>query len=202
MEVDLRLTADGELVVFHDATLDRLTAERGPIIERTADELRAIDIAGSDETISSLTDLLALTGGRTALFLELKSPIAPDACARMVAALVRALAAYGGAVAAMTFDADLLALMRRALPDTPLGIAAGGEGRHRALVGRFGRDMLLHLPRTKPDFVSYQALALPHPATSFARRKRPILAWTVRSAGEAQRLSAHADQIIFEGFRP
>lgn len=202
VEIDLRLAADGTLVVFHDATLDRLTGASGPLIAQTGDELRRTAIKGCDETISSLTDVLALAAGRAALFLELKAPPAHAAQAAMVASLVKALSCYGGAVAAMTFDPDLLSLLRRALPDTPLGALAGGEGRERSLVHRFGRDMLLHTPRTRPDFIAYYGLALPHPAASLARRRRPLLAWTVRSAAEARRLASLADQIIFEGFRP
>lgn len=202
VEVDLRLTADGGLAVIHDATLERTTGGCGKVAAHSLDALRATPLRGSDETVSSLADLFALVGGRTALFLEAKSPGPPEAKARMVAALTRALAGYGGAVTVMSFDPDLLALLRRTLADTPLGILAGGESRRASLVSRFGRDMLLHTPRTRPDFVAYYATALPHPAPARTRRRRPVLAWTVRSAVEAARLAPHADQIIFEGFRP
>lgn len=202
VEVDLQLTADAGLVVCHDRTLERTTNGTGRIADHSLDALRRTTIRGSDETLSSLTDVLALTSGRAALFLEAKSPADPLAKAAMANALARALAAYGGAATIMTFDPDLLALLRPTLPDTPLGILAGGE-EHGSLVSRFGRDMLLHTPRTKPDFVGYYATALPHPGPSFARRRgRPVLAWTVRSAQEATRLSAYVDQIIFEDFRP
>ena len=202
VEVDLRLTADGGLVVIHDALLDRTTEVSGLVADHTLDELRAIDLSGSDETLSSLTDLLALVSGRTVLFLELKAPSEPANKARMASTITRSLGGYGGAAAVMTFDPDLLALLRPALTDTPLGILAGGENRKEPLVARFGRDMLLHMPRTKPDFVAYNAVALPNPAVRLARRQRPVLAWTVRSPQEARRLSPHADQIIFESFRP
>lgn len=202
VEVDLRLTADGGLVLLHDATLERTTFGEGRADAHTLDELREIAIRGSDETLSSLGDLLALVGGRAALFLELKAPYAPAARAAMTAALARALGGYGGAVAAMTFDPDLLGLLRRTLPDTPLGILAGGESGRASLVNRVGRDFLLHTPRTRPDFIAYYATALPHPVVSLARRKRPVFAWTVRSRVEADRLKPHVDQIIFEGFAP
>lgn len=201
VEVDLRLTADGGLAVIHDSTLDRTTGETGRVLERTLDELRAVPLRGSSETLSSLTDLLALTSGRSALFLEAKAPVDPADKARMAAALTRALGGYGGAAAVMTFDPDLLSLLRRSLNDTPLGILAGGEERHASLVSRVGRDFMLHTPRTKPDFVSYYANALPHPAPARSRKKRPVLSWTVRSAEEAARVEPYVDQIIFEGFR-
>lgn len=202
VEVDLRLTRDGALIVCHDATLERTTHGTGRIADRTADELRTIGLRGTDETLSSITDLFALTGGRAALFLELKAPPTAEAQAVMARAIGTALAGYGGAAAVMTFDPDLLALLRRTLQGTPLGILAGGESRRASLVSRFGRDFLLHAARSKPDFVGYFARALPHPGPARGRRGRPVLAWTVRSAAEATRLRRAADQIIFEGFRP
>ncbi len=202
VEVDLQLTADAGLVINHDATLDRTTDGTGRISDYPLDDLRRIRIRGSDETLSSVTDLLALTSGRAPLFIELKSPADPTAKVAMASVITRALAGYSGAVALMTFDPDLLALLRPALKDTPLGILAGGE-EHGSLISRFGRDMMLHTPRTKPDFVSYYAVALPHPGPALQRRRgRPVLSWTVRSAAEAKRIEPYVDQIIFEDFRP
>ena len=202
VEIDFRLTADGGLVLIHDATLDRTTAETGPVAAHTLDALRAVTLRGTDETLSSVTDLFALVGGRAPLFIELKSPPEPSAKAAMAAAITRALGGYGGAAAVMTFDPDLLGLLRKALPDTPLGILAGDESPRASLVSRFGRDAMLHTPRTKPDYIAYYATALPALAVTLKRRKRPVLAWTVRSAAEAARLAPHVDQIIFEDFRP
>ncbi|MEO1104842.1 MAG: glycerophosphodiester phosphodiesterase family protein [Pseudomonadota bacterium] len=202
VEVDLQLTADGGLAVIHDQTLDRTAHGTGPVMAHALDALRATPLKGIDETVSSLDDLLGLTSGRAPLFIEMKSPGSEPGRAAMAAAITKSLSRYGGAAAVMTFDVDLLALLRRALPDTPLGAVAGGEERGASLVSRFGRDTMLHSPRTKPDFIAYFATALPHPAVTYHRRKRPVLAWTVRSKPEASRLARHVDQIIFEGFRP
>lgn len=202
VEVDLQLTADGGLIVAHDSTLDRTTDQSGRIIERTTDELRGVPLKDCDETLSSLDDLLALVSGRAALFLEAKAPRDHVDKARMAAAIVKSLGRYSGAATVMTFDPDLLGILRRSLRDTPLGILAGGEGRHGSIVSRFGRNFMLHTVRTKPDFVSYCAEDLPHLGPARTRQRRPVLAWTVRSEQEAARLAPHVDQIIFENFRP
>ena len=202
VEIDLRLTADGELVVLHDAMLDRTAAAEGPVATRTLAELRAVPLRGTDETLSSLADVFALVSGRAPLFLDVKAPRTIARQAAMAAAVQRALAGYSGATAVMTFEPDLLGLLRRGLPDTPLGILAGKDIGHASVVSRFGRDAMLHTPRTKPDFIAYYAPSLPNPAVRFHRRKRPVIAWTVRTAQEQDRLAPHADQIIFEGFVP
>lgn len=43
IETDIRLTADGELVIIHDATVDRTTNGSGKVCEMTLAELRALD---------------------------------------------------------------------------------------------------------------------------------------------------------------
>jgi glycerophosphoryl diester phosphodiesterase len=52
LELDVRLSRDGAVVVHHDRTLDRTTALRGPLADRTVDELQRADIP-------SLADVLA-----------------------------------------------------------------------------------------------------------------------------------------------
>jgi glycerophosphoryl diester phosphodiesterase len=58
LETDVRLTADGVLVVFHDAGLDRVTNGRGPVARSTAAQLRALRVAGT-HPIPTLVDVLA-----------------------------------------------------------------------------------------------------------------------------------------------
>ena len=58
IECDLQLCADGEAMVFHDARLDRLTDATGPVIGRTADALRQVNLRGTADRILTLPALL------------------------------------------------------------------------------------------------------------------------------------------------
>jgi len=74
-ELDVHLTADGEVVVMHDATLDRMTDARGPVRAMTMAALRAVRVKGTGgEPLPSLADATALTrdAGRI-LRLEIKA---------------------------------------------------------------------------------------------------------------------------------
>ena len=81
IECDVQQTADGAAVVFHDWELERLTAETGPVLARTASALSRLRLQGSDDTIWPLPRLLAEVAGRVPLLIELKSrrqvPFAP-----------------------------------------------------------------------------------------------------------------------------
>jgi glycerophosphoryl diester phosphodiesterase len=57
VECDVHASADGQLAVIHDATLDRTTNGSGPVAARTMTELRALD-AGEGERIPTLEELL------------------------------------------------------------------------------------------------------------------------------------------------
>jgi glycerophosphoryl diester phosphodiesterase len=71
IECDVHLSADGELVVIHDHTLDRTTSGSGLVAERTLAELRALD-AGDGERIPVLAEVCELARGRVGLCVELK----------------------------------------------------------------------------------------------------------------------------------
>lgn len=61
VECDVHLSADGEVVIMHDATLDRTTDARGPVAARSAAELRAVRVRGTGgEGVPMLADLAAL----------------------------------------------------------------------------------------------------------------------------------------------
>ena len=59
IEIDVQMSADGHAMVFHDDTLDRLTAKAGPIVAHTAEALGRIMLSGSDQTIPTLAQVLA-----------------------------------------------------------------------------------------------------------------------------------------------
>ncbi|ACV10631.1 glycerophosphoryl diester phosphodiesterase [Halorhabdus utahensis DSM 12940] len=72
IEVDVRRCASGELVVFHDETVDRLTDETGAVAEYTAAELADMDIDGSGEGVPELSAVLEAVPPDVGLDLELK----------------------------------------------------------------------------------------------------------------------------------
>lgn len=90
VEVDLRTTRDGAIVVLHDGKLDRTTTGTGPLKERALSEVRALRLrnaAGAppvDEPIPTFEEMLRRAHGRIGFYLDCKD-IDPEA----VAALVR-----------------------------------------------------------------------------------------------------------------
>ena len=76
IEIDLRGTKDGEVVILHDDTLDRTTNGKGRVTELTLVELKKLD-AGAGERIPTYEEVLQLvTGTGVKLLLDIKeSPV-------------------------------------------------------------------------------------------------------------------------------
>jgi glycerophosphoryl diester phosphodiesterase len=207
IEVDLRAATGNMPVVFHDATLDRLTGEKGPVAEREAADLRAIPLHGSSDTILSFAELLAIVGGRVPLLLEVKSTWTGDG--RFEANIASALSSYPGPVAVMSFDPYSVAAFREEAPTLPRGLVAGrfDEERHWSHLTpkqRFAMRHLLTAAFARPNFIAYDIGALPSVAPIAARLLfgLPLLTWTVRSQEERERATRYADAMIFEGIVP
>ena len=73
IECDVQDTADGEAVVFHDHTLERLTDQHGPVRARTAAELTGLAIAATADRIPTLQTFLERVNGRVPLIITSSS---------------------------------------------------------------------------------------------------------------------------------
>jgi len=86
VEIDVRMTRDGQLVVIHDETVDRTTDGRGYVKDLTFSELRRLD-AGKGERIPTLEEILRFTQGKVILQIELKAREATDPTVHLIEGL-------------------------------------------------------------------------------------------------------------------
>lgn len=206
IECDIQLTADGELVVFHDDALERLTLAAGPLRARTLADLKTIAYRDTAGRIPTLGEFLARVASRTPLLIELKSNWDGDSLIAERAAAI--LAGYSGPFALMSFDPWLVRAVRLAAPALPRGIVA--ERRYDdpdwrlSAAQKFALGSFTHIGQTRPHFIAYRVRDLPALVPLFARNVlgMPLLTWTVRTEAERARAARWADQMIFEGFLP
>ena len=202
IECDVQISADGEAMVHHDFILGRLTRGNSRLDERTAADLQGIDYFATSDRMPTLGDLCDLVAGRVPLLVELKSRF--DGDERIAARTAAVLAGYAGPVAAMSFDPALIATIRRLAPRLPRGLVAmrrDADAPNRA-ISRLG--YLQHLFAARPQFLAYRVQDLTTRPPRAARHllRWPLLTWTVRTPEQRNAAIQHADQMIFEGFRP
>jgi glycerophosphoryl diester phosphodiesterase len=203
-EADVRLSRDGEIFVFHDDDLFRLTGADGLFRDRDSAELKRLRLRGGAAGLPTLAEFLG-EARATPLILELKSDFGGDvALARAVAA---ALADHSGPVALKSFDPALIAVLRAGGAPWPLGVVAQAdyEDADFARLSAQEKDGLarfVHARETRPDFLSWRCADLPSAPCEIFRACAggPVMSWTVRSPAQAQRVLRGADQIVFEGF--
>lgn len=197
IECDIQRSRDGQAMVFHDDELDRLTAVRGLVAERTAAELGGIVLTGGTDTIPTLRQLLDQVAGRVPLLIEIKSDHSLGAkIGATCAAVRRELQDYAGPHAVMSFDPRIVRWFARHSPETVRGLVMTEED-DRGLTGILRRHLWLWIAR--PDFLAYDVLNLPSRFAAAQRaRGLPLLTWTVRSADLRERAARHADAPIAE----
>lgn len=209
IEVDLQETADGDALVFHDYTLDRLTEASGAVIDRPTAALTNVSMKAGGERLWLLQDLFDLVDGRVPLIIEIKSLSRRDAQADFVRNVIDQVAAYRGPAAIKTFDPDMLAVARSHNPGVLRGIVADAarpeaDFLRYTRMERFILRNMLHAPRTRPHFVSYGIQDLPSLPPRLFRNLfgYPLMTWTVRTREQRERAALYADQMVFEGFDP
>jgi glycerophosphoryl diester phosphodiesterase len=150
LELDLQVSADGHLVVFHDQTVDRITDGEGPLADHTLAELRALSVSG--ERIATFDEVLEAIDGFP-LQVELKAPKA----AGELAALIRTRPELHDQFHINTGEIGYLTEMHRLLPSARLAYSA--EGASTELVDRavqlHGVAVYLSLPDLTEEIVAY-----------------------------------------------
>lgn len=209
IECDLQKSADGEAMVFHDATLDRLTDATGPVNSRTAQELQGLVLSGAADRIGTLEDLLVQVSGSVPLFIEIKSDwTAPDTA--WLSRICAQLTAYTGPAALMSFDPAVMAHVRAIAPDLLRGIVGCTVTKQDWPEATFNADRalalsdLLETGPAAPDFINYRISDLPTAVTRYVSQvqRLPVLAWTVRTRLDLAHATKVADAAVFEGLPP
>jgi glycerophosphoryl diester phosphodiesterase len=206
IECDLQVSADGEAMVHHDAALGRLTEGAARLADLFSADLKRVPFKATADRMLTLGELCDLVAGRVTLLVELKSRF--DGDLRLAQRTAQVLGQYQGPVAAMSFDPQPVAALRRLAPRLTRGLVA----QRRDPAGRRENDtppaQRTHYARDALaaglQFLAYRVSDLPAALPLFARAvlRLPLLTWTVRTAEDRARAARWADQIIFEGFRP
>jgi glycerophosphoryl diester phosphodiesterase len=207
IECDVQLTSDGEAVVFHDFTLDRLTAAQGDIQNHSAHDLCKLQLMQSADTIPTLQQFITKIAGKTPLIIEIKSKFNNDL--RLTHRVAEIVSSINAPIAVKSFDPACIAELRRIAPHIPRGIVGMGnyecdEFSHISNDHKHDLINLYNFRNTMPDFLSWHFKHLEQLSKTLVKNElnHPIFAWTIHDATEAKMAKIYASQIIFEGFIP
>lgn len=202
VELDVQLTADGQVVVFHDNDLKRMCGVDKRIDEVTYNELKTLTLLDSDQHIPLLSEVVEILDGATLLceFKAMRAYTDTSLCE----ATVPILDSYKGAVCIESFNPFMVRWFRKHAPHYIRGILSKRfEKGEIAQLLRLPLSSLFTNWLSRPDFIAYRHTDHTQPFFRLCRFFRPMtVAWTVTSADEARESKKRFNTFIFEGYLP
>ncbi|MFN3609238.1 MAG: glycerophosphodiester phosphodiesterase family protein [Hyphomonas sp.] len=195
IEFDLRPSADGEVMVFHDPLLERMTGAEGQFESHPASDLKSRRLNGGEEPLPAFADLLSFWPRDLPMLAEMKIDGSTDPVA-FAGKVGARLLDWPGLAAAMSFS-DIAV---RALPE---GLMRGqliapsaqyGEAYFDAFAGRAIADGI--------DYLAVHYTDAARAAAATAATNMPFAVWTVRAQADLAALSPYRPALIFEHFSP
>lgn len=200
IELDIQLSKDGEVVVFHDDTLPRVCGVEGRVDAYTLAELREMRLCGTDERIPLLSEVFEVVAGRSPFIIELKTgPRNRELCEKGLALLNT----YQGDCCIESFDPRIVAWFRRNAPERLRGqLASAPKSYDIPKIGALALGNLMLNVIARPEFVAYKDEAKPALVRFVDRHGSLRVLWTAREEAESGRVEQQNDMVIFEFYHP
>ena len=197
MELDVQLSKDGEVVVFHDDTLDRVCGVHARVDELSWAELQELRLCGTEYGIPLFSEVLAVVRGRTPLIVELKTGKRNrELCEKTYALLTD----YRGDACVESFNPLIVGWFRLHAHDLLRGQLAAPMRNYKEQ-SRPAAFLLSHCLLNvfgRPQFIAYKIGYRP-PTVRLAERMGAMrVGWT----SHEPKNEAHRDAVIFEFYRP
>jgi len=189
IECDVRLSSDGQVVIFHDHNLRRLCASALAVEATTASVLAGQRLFDTGEQIPRLRDLVELVAGQVPILIELKCR--GGNAARLAQAVVAELGDYAGPVGVMSFEPAVGKWLTRHAARLSRGLVISEKA------SAFNRWRCIKTG--SPQFLAIDRAAIARPWVARQRERRWIYSWTIRSAEQSKTAEIHADALIWEG---
>lgn len=198
IELDVQLTKDGQVVVFHDDTLERVCGVSGRVDAYTYAELQRFRLCGTEERIPLFGEVLAAISGCRALIVELKRGKKNAELCRKTYELLKS---YEGAACIESFDPGIVFWFRRHAGEILRGQLATETEDYKDTLKRpaaFVMSRCLLNFVTKPQFIAYKLCRRPLTVRLAKWMGAMDFCWTSHAAENERK----HDGVIFEFYRP
>lgn len=204
IELDVQLTTDHKLVVFHDESLLRMCGVDKKLTECSYEELCKYHLADSQEKIPLFDDVLQVIGGKVPLIVEVKSEGDWKTTTQMMA---ERMDKYAGCYCMESFHPLAVKWFRDHRPDVIRGqLSTDYKADH--IKGNPCRNFLLTNLMlnfmSRPDFIAYNHRWKNNFSYKLCRKIFPVenVAWTIKNQQELNEAEKTFDVIIFDSFNP
>ena len=209
IEIDVQLSSDGEIFVFHDHSAARMCGIDKKLSEMTAEEIKTLRLADTDEHIPTLAEVLTLVDARVPLLIEVKYYAETT---KLCTLLAEALDSYDGSFAVQSFDPRVLRYFKKYRPRFARGQLVAkatkrserkGTDAQNPFVSFLLNHLLLNV-LSRPDFISIQKNHTRELGFIIATEvfKAKAFIWTVKNDKQYEFFKKQGYFSIFENIRP
>lgn len=203
IELDVHLTKDGRLAVFHDSDLKRITGTEGILEEKTWGELSGLFLEGTSEHMPLFDEVLSITENRSPLIIELKTRNNRKELAK---AVCERLDSYQGIFCIESFDPLAMGEVRKLRPQIIRGQLSCDFFRDDEKLPFWQKMLLTNMITnriSRPDFIAYKFEDHDVPAYKRAVSNGLLdVAWTIRNCQDFKYCRKNGIVPIFEKFDP
>lgn len=201
MELDIQLSKDDQVVVFHDDNLQRVCGVDKRVDELTYLELQELSLFGTEERIPLLTDVFALVAQRVPIIVEVKTGRKNKLLCKHALDLIKQ---YPGDVCVESFHPGIVDWFRTADKSLFRGQLAAGAASFRSLpkMQAFMLSNLLTNFNTRPHFIAFRADEETTLAKLVCKIGAMSVVWTVNDTMDYKHYEETHDAVIFEYYRP
>ncbi|MGN0406519.1 MAG: glycerophosphodiester phosphodiesterase family protein [Bariatricus sp.] len=202
IELDIHITHDNQVVVFHDDTLDRICNVPGTIEESDYQDLAGLRLQNTGERIPLFSEVLHYVNGRVPLLIELKLPSSDT---RLCNYTLELLQNYHGPYLIQSFNSLGIRWFFKHAPHIlrgQLSSALTKTDPQCPFLARFCVQHLLTNLYCHPDFISYKFADTSNLSVWLNQHlfRIPIAVWTLRNSQTYRQAKTKFDMYIFEGF--
>lgn len=193
IELDIRLTKDNQIIVFHDNNTKRITKQNKIVEKNTYKELNNQDIIH----IPLLNEVLKLVDGKVPLLIEIKPTTNTG---ELETKLMELLKDYKGKYAIQSFSPKVLYWFKRNYPKVLRGQLSHKYTKQKlsSLKKYILSNMLLN-NITKPHFISYKYNELtPEQIKKLKKKNIHVIGWTITNEREFNHYKKYYDNLICE----
>lgn len=199
IELDVQLSRDGEVMVFHDYTLIRMTGVDKKLCELDAKELGELKLGGTEQKIPTFREVLSLIGGRVPVLVELKGESFDTALCPKVAEILKE---YNGSFCVESFNPLLIKDIKKYLPDSYCGLLYTNacKDKKKCSVINIAVTLMALNFLCKPNFIAYNEIYRESFFVKVTTKlyKTPKFVWTVKSRESLDMAHSLGECPIFE----
>jgi len=197
IEIDVQLSSDGYIIVFHDEDVYRMTGEKGKIKDLSLSQIKSKSLLSSDYKIPTLEEVFNEINSEVPILIEIKNP---GKVGNLEKILSSAINQYHGQCAVQSFNPFSLKIIKENCPHILRGqISQKFENEKLNVVKKIVLKNFWLNKVSSPHFIAYNIDDLPSKKVDYFRSLGiGVIGWTITDKETYRKAKKYCDNIIFE----